>query len=336
MNEEKIVSIKRNMIAIGRILWEKGLVSGLNGNISARVESDTILITAHKTCLGLLQEKEILLMELDGTILEGGAVSSEKLLHTEVYNNYPDAKSVIHTHTTYTNAYFLNNKKLKPKIFEAQFYLGDVPAVKQTTPAVTDAGPIMDAFKNNNIVVLRNHGVVAKGDELFDCFLLIQALEDAVKTDVISRLYSGESLKQNNGETQPAVVTQKKGKKFKLFSQEQMDGIVNLVNKDEQMKELGEKTDMTMDLAVKLNETGQLYCFEFRKGHIDQVTNDENAEFLISAPEDVWRAVFNKEIDPFVATTQKKMDLKGDFAKISKWYAPCSRVFELWQQVPIE
>jgi hypothetical protein len=56
----------------------------------------------------------------------------------------------------------------------------------------------------------------------------------------------------------------------------------------------------------------------------------------VSAPETVWRAVFNREIDPFVATTQKKMDLRGDFAKISKWYAPCSRVFELWQKVPVE
>jgi len=30
------------------------------------------------------------------------------------------------------------------------------------------------------------------------------------------------------------------------------------------------------------------------------------------------------------------MILKGDFAKISKWYAPCSRLFELWQKVEVE
>ena len=46
-------------------------------------------------------------------------------------------------------------------------------------------------------------------------------------------------------------------------------------------------------------------------------------------PSNIWRAVFNREIDPFVATTQKKMNLRGDFAKISKWYSPCSRIFEL-------
>ena len=102
------------------------------------------------------------------------------------------------------------------------------------------------------------------------------------------------------------------------------------------MKQLGKNTQMTMDLAVKLDETGQTYSFTFVDGYITDVGNNDKAEFLISAPKDVWRAVFNREIDPFVATTQKKMNLKGDFAKISRWYAPCSRIFELWQRVPVE
>ena len=340
-NEEKIKSAKRNVIAIGGLMWDKELVSGLNGNISTRIDEDTIVITAHKTCLGLLQEKGVLAMKLDGTLLEEGAVSSEKLLHTEIYKNFPDTQAIIHTHTTYTNAYFLENEKLIPKIFETRFYLGDVPAIPQTTPSVTDAGPIVEAFKKNNIVVLRNHGVVAMGNELFDCFLLIQALEDAIKTDAISRLYSVGATRRvarTKGKigAQRAVPVQNNKKKYKLFSKEQIKNIVELVNKDKQMKELGEKTNMTMDLAVKLNETGKTYSFAFRKGKIEKVGSDENAEFLITASEKVWRAVFNREVDPFVATTQKKMHLRGDFAKISKWYAPCSRVFELWAEVPVE
>jgi len=102
------------------------------------------------------------------------------------------------------------------------------------------------------------------------------------------------------------------------------------------MKELGAKTQMTMDLAVKLSETGKVYSFSFKNGAIVKVGNDENAEFLITANENIWKDVFNQKIDPFVATTQKKMNLKGDFARISKWYAPCSRIFQLWQKVPVE
>ena len=189
MENEKVHNSKKNIIAIGRLLWEKGLVSGLNGNISCRVDDQSILLTGRGTCLGLLQEKDVLHMKLSGEMMEEGSVSSERLLHTEIYKNFPETVAVIHTHTTYTNAYFLKNTALTPQIFETKLYLGEIESVEQFTPAVTDVAPVIEAFKRNNITVLKKHGVVAKGADLFDCFLLIQALEDAVMVDVISRLY---------------------------------------------------------------------------------------------------------------------------------------------------
>ena len=333
MNEILIKKLKKEIIEIGKLLWDKDLVTGLNGNISARVEKEIILMTAHGTCLGRLTEGDIILLDLDGNLLEGGKASTERLLHTEIYKNFSDIQAVLHTHTTYTNAFYSANKSFSPSTYEAKFYLGQVESVEQLTPSVTDVAPVIAALKKNNITVLRNHGVVAMGKNLFDCFLLIQGLEEAVKIDAISRLYSGENTEDREQSTDEGS---NNGKKYKLFSQEQIDEIVKLVNSDAKLKELGTKTQMTMDLAVKLNETGQIYSFSFKNGSITKVGNDENAEFLVSAPSNIWRAVFNREIDPFVATTQKKMDLKGDFAKISKWYAPCSRVFELWQRVPVE
>jgi L-fuculose-phosphate aldolase len=334
MNEEQMNELRKDIIAIGRLLWEKDLVSGLNGNISVRVDDQRILLTGHGTCLGLLQEKDVLLATVDGKVLESGSLSTEKLLHTEIYKNFLQVKAVVHTHTVYTNAYFLENQKLTPRIFESKFYLGEVAGIEQFTPSVTDAVPVIDALKKNNVVVLRQHGVVAMGQDLFDCFLLIQALEEAVKVDAISRLYRGASAMENKKTIE--MTPSGNNKKYKLFSQEQIDEIVKLVNADAKLGEMGSKTNMTMDLAVQLNETKRTYSFRFESGRITNVGQDENAEFLISAPENVWRAVFNREIDPFVATTQKKMNLRGDFARISKWYAPCSRVFELWQQVPVE
>lgn len=333
--EKSNKQLKPDIIAIGRLLWEKDLVSGLNGNISTRLDEQSILLTTHSTCLGLLHEQDILALQLDGTLKEPGQVSSEKLLHTEIYKNFKETQAIIHTHTVYTNAYFLKNDRFLPTTFEAKFYLGEVLAIAQSTPSVTDAKPIIEALKITNIVVLKNHGVVAIGKSLFDCFLLIQGLEEAIKVDAISRLYGNFSSSTANSLAQEKKVLAEQTTKYKLFSLEQMQEIVRLVNADSTLKDLGSKTKMTMTLAVKIDETREVYCFDFENGHIKEMNNNENAEFLISAPEKVWRAVFNREIDPFVATTQKKMNLNGDFAKISKWYAPCSRIFELWQQVPV-
>jgi ribulose-5-phosphate 4-epimerase/fuculose-1-phosphate aldolase len=150
MENEEIQNFKKNIIAIGRLLWEKNLVTGLNGNISRRVDDDTIIITGHGTCLGLLQETDIVHMRLDGEVLEEGSVSSEKLLHTEVYKNFSETTAIVHTHTTYTNAYFLKNKSLTPQIFESKLYLGSIQSVEQNSPAVTAASPVIEALKRNN------------------------------------------------------------------------------------------------------------------------------------------------------------------------------------------
>ena len=98
-NKEHTQNFKMNIISIGRLLWEKDLVSGLNGNISRRLTSDTILLTTHGACLGMLQEKDILPMKISGELLEEGSVTVEKLLHTEIYRKFPETCAIIHTHT---------------------------------------------------------------------------------------------------------------------------------------------------------------------------------------------------------------------------------------------
>lgn len=360
MENKKILT--EEIIRIGKLLWDKGLVTGFNGNISARVDADTILITATGTCLGYLKSTDIVTLNLkSGEIIGEGKASSERFMHTEVYKNFPDIKAVVHTHPTYTNGFFLSNEILEPKTFEAKFYLGTVKSVPQSTPSVTAMEPVIKELKVSNIVVLRNHGVVAMGPDLFYAFVLIQELEEQTKVELVNVHYqrviqptpTGGNLQKEQQKMSPSTLPSDSamnvkapqgnpqthdspGKKYKLFSKDQIEEIVRLVNGDAQMQELGSKTSMNMDLAVCLQETGDIYSFKFENGLITKTGKDAEAEFLITANESIWRAVFNREIDPFVATTQKKMNLRGDFARISKWYAPCSRIFQLWTQVPVE
>ncbi|MDP8264854.1 MAG: class II aldolase/adducin family protein [Candidatus Aceula lacicola] len=324
--------LKKEMIDIGKLLWDKDLASGLNGNISLRVDEESFLLTGRGTCLGRLEEKDIVQVDLEGNVIGKGVASSENLMHREIYKVFADTKAIIHTHLTYASGYFSVNEALVPVTFESRLYLGEIKAVEQTTPTVTDVSPVIESLRNNNIMMLKSHGSLAMGKNLFDCFLLTQCLEESVKMDAVSRIYQAQA-----GELKSEKIDQLTGaKKFKLFSREQIDEIVRLVNEDQKLSELGKNSQMTMGLAVKLDESGAAYSFQFEDGKIVDVLENDEAEFVVSAPEKVWRAVFAREIDPFVATTQKKMILKGDFAKISKWYAPCSRLFELWQKVEVE
>lgn len=327
--------MKKEIIDIGRWIWEKDLSGGMSGNISARVSAEEILITGRGTCLGDLKEAEVGRIDMEGKSLDKDFTpSSEKPFHTSVYQAL-DAKAVVHVHPTFCNGYFAAHDKIAFDTFETRLTLGDIPVIDQATPTITDITPVIKALESSNIVVLKHHGVVAIGETLRDAFFLVQTLEEAVKICCIKDFYSskGPGLKTSLESAPTASI----GEAFKMFSREQIDKIVTLVNADAKFRELATQTALETKLAVVMDETGEAFCFHFSGGGIKSyATTPEGAEFVISGKADYWRAIFKRQLDPFAATTQKKLKLKGDFAKISRWYVPFNRLFDLWTAVGIE
>lgn len=328
--DDRHAELKRELIEAGKLIWDKNLVTGCSGNLSCRVDEKSFLLTCHDSCMGFLTEKDFCRLDLDGRVIEGSNPSFEEKLHTAIYAALPKTQAIIHSHTSYINAFFAANAEFVPFTFETKLYIGSIKAIPQTTPKVTEVSPVVEALKKNQIAVLQNHGVVAAADSLKRAFFLIQTLEEAVKMEYLKRIFS-QGCATAAAEAKPIS-----GEKCKLFSREQIEQIVKLVNKDPQVEKLGKDLKLTLTMAVKMDETGDCHNFTFQDGKIVKVTDNPEAEFVISGSQEVWRQIFNRQIDPFVATTQKKLILKGDFAKLSRWYAPFSRIFEIWNQVPIE
>lgn len=330
-----MTDIKKDIIEIGRLIWSKNLTYGLSGNISVKVSCESALITGHACCLGELTENDIDEINLEGQpMLDGFKPSSEKFFHVNAYKHL-EAQCVVHAHPSLINGYFAANTNIDFDTIEMRLSFGNIPVIDQKTPAITDITPVIEALKNSNIVVLRHHGVVACGQTLKDAFFLIQMLEEAVKIAFIKDFYARKT------ETRAVEAVFKPGvaetKKYKLFSSEQIKEIVHIVNHDAKFKQLADESALKTKLAIVLEEEGTAYCFDFADGKIKGFSNSaDNAEFVITGKAQYWRAIFNRELDPFVATTQKKLKLKGDFAKISRWYVPFNRLFDLWKNVAVE
>ena len=301
------------------------------GNISARLNEKLILITATGTSLGNLSVGDIVKVDLASMkSLDPKNPSSELPLHALVYKNFP-AKVVVHCHPPLINGYFTVNDTLKALTFETKFYLGAVPVVKQETPTVTKPELVIEALKQNNLVVLKNHGSVAIADKFNDALNLTEALEEAVRTASVARLFK----KENPDELDSALKEDltRNDISYPIFSREHIQAIVDLVNKDELITAKGKELDLTVQLAVKLDDTGEAYKFNFEQGKIIRLDNDTNAPFVISAPRTVWEQVFLGKLDCFVAVTQGKMKLSGQLGQLSKWYVPFTRLFSLFKQV---
>lgn len=326
--------LKKEIIAVGQRLYATGLAVAKSGNLSARLDNDNILITGSGTCLGRLEESDIVKVDLMSSKFEGAKnPSSELPLHSLVYKNFP-AQVVIHCHPPLINGYFAVAKTLKAMSFETKFYLGDIPVVPQETPTVVDLVPVIQALKTNNLVVLKNHGTVAIADKFADALNITEALEEAVKSAALARLFDKDIL---DGLDLALKADLKRNEKtYVMFSQPHIQAIVDLVNQDEFIARKGKELGLTVKLAIKLEETNSVFKFNFVEGKIVKLENDSDAPFVISASSPVWEQVFLGKLDSFVAVTQGKMKLSGQLGQLSKWYVPFNRLFALFKEVKIE
>lgn len=327
----ELENLKSQIIKIGKRLYHTGLTVAKSGNISCRIDNENILITATGTFLGDLKPDDIVKVNLATGKSEADIKPSSELpLHSLVYKNFP-AKVVVHAHPPLINGYFAVAKNIKPLTFETKFYLGQVPVVEQDTPTVTKPEQVIDALKTNNLAVLKNHGVVSIAENPEAALSLIEALEEAVRTAAVARIFDKGILDDLDSALKETLT--KEDAAYLMFSREHILAIVNLVNEDKFIAEKGRELDLTVRLAVKLDGIDKAYTFNFEKGKITRLDNNADAPFVISAPADVWEQVFLGKLDSFVAVTQGKMKLAGQLGQLSKWYVPFTRLFALFKQV---
>jgi L-fuculose-phosphate aldolase len=332
MDKERL--LREEIIRVGQRLYRAGLAVAKSGNLSARLDTENILITASGTFLGGLSPEEIVKVNLStGQCSADKKPSSELPLHSLIYKNFP-FQTVIHCHPPLINGYFAVKDKLDALTFETKFYLGEVPVVPQETPTVTDPQAVVSALKSNNQVVLKNHGTITVSENFNEGLNLIEALEEAVRVAAVARLFGKDTpdpleraLKETLRQAQQA---------YEMFSAEHIRAIVELVNKDEFIAQKGKELDLTVQLAIKLNGTNKEFKFNFEKGRITRLDQDARAPFVISAPAEVWEQVFLGKLDSFVAVTQGKMKLEGQLGQLSKWYVPFTRLFAIFKEVKIK
>lgn len=328
---KKESGLRKAMAVTGKQIREMRLVAGSSGNLSVRLDENNILITATGSLLGHLKQKDVMRVNISSHDAGGKPVTSEFPLHRLIHQNFP-GKAVVHCHPALVNGYFAVYSDIKVLTFEGKLFLSSVPVVVQETPAVSKPEQVIDALKASNIVMLKNHGVISIGDNFRSALNLIEMLEEAVRTAGLARIFKKDILDDLDKELKEDFA---QGSVYPMFSREHIQAIVDLVNQDEFIAQKGCEMDLTVQLAICLDGAEKVFKFNFEKGKIIRLDTDAQAPFVISAPAGVWQQVFLGKLDSFVAVTQGKMKLKGEMGKLSRWYVPFSRLFELFKKVKI-
>jgi methylthioribulose-1-phosphate dehydratase len=88
------------LIEAGRFLHSKGWVPATSGNFSARINDGYFAITVSGRHKGELTEHDVMKVDrLGSPVATDKRPSAETLLHTALYNRYPQVGAVLHTHS---------------------------------------------------------------------------------------------------------------------------------------------------------------------------------------------------------------------------------------------
>jgi ribulose-5-phosphate 4-epimerase/fuculose-1-phosphate aldolase len=184
-------ALRKEICTIGQSLYERGYTVGSAGNISVRL-ADGWLITPTDACLGRLNPDDISKVNSEGSWVSGSKPSKTLELHRKIYDNNPNANSVIHTHSTHLVALTLtgvwSEDTILPPLTPYQVMkVGRIPLIRYRRPGSPDVATEVALFaKSVRGVMLERLGPVIWESSVSRASLALEELEETAKLWLLS------------------------------------------------------------------------------------------------------------------------------------------------------
>jgi L-fuculose-phosphate aldolase len=184
---------REEMTEICRLMYTRGYICGVEGNVSIRLNEDVILTTPRGTCKGRINKTDLVLTDLQGKAIGSGQPSTELKMHIAAYERRADIKAVVHAHPTAAVACSLASVTLDQCILpEVICTLGIVPTAPYATPSTDEVGAsIASLIAKHDAVILDHHGVLCLGKSVWEAFYNLETLEHFAQTLVLAHSLGG-------------------------------------------------------------------------------------------------------------------------------------------------
>jgi len=184
-NSPAIQTLKERMCDIGRRMWSKDYTDGNGGNLTIRVGDNLVLCTPTLISKGFMQPADIALIDLDGNQLAGSRKrTSEAMTHIGIMKRQPLCKACCHAHPPHATAFAV--AKVQPPtclIPEADIFLGKIALAPYQTPGSPEnADTVGEIGKDNQCVLMLNHGVITWGKDVEDAYWKMENADAYCKT----------------------------------------------------------------------------------------------------------------------------------------------------------
>lgn len=167
-------------------MYEKGFIVSSDGNISARLGPNRLLITPSGLHKGFLEPDQILVVDDNGQRTAGFASANRHLqptselpMHLEAYRRRPDIKAVVHAHPPISVALSIAGIPMTDCLLpEVIVTLGIVPTTAYATPSSEEnVRAIRELIGRHDALILQRHGSLTVGDSPMQGFMRLETVE---------------------------------------------------------------------------------------------------------------------------------------------------------------
>jgi L-fuculose-phosphate aldolase len=188
---------RKDIIEIGRRVYNLGYVAAYDGNITIRLENGNVLATPTAMSKGYMAEDDLVVVDMNGNKIEGRRkASSEIAMHLMIYKLRPDVDAIVHAHppcaTGFAAAGIPLNKALVAEVVMTFGCIPLAPYGTTGTPELTDA--IKPYVPNYDGILLANHGVVTYGADVYQAHAKMETVEHFARISLTTHIIGRETL----------------------------------------------------------------------------------------------------------------------------------------------
>jgi L-fuculose-phosphate aldolase len=190
--------IQQESIRAGCAMLANALAWGNSGNMSARLDADSMLVSASGTALGAMRPGDFVRVRVSDGHWEGDRKPSKEVpMHRGIYLARPDAHVVLHSSPHYTTLLACSEHDIPSEFFvETMYYLERIAWIDYAHPGSVELGEsVQHAAASAEVIMMRNHGVILHDRSFDEALMRLHTLEMACRMIVEARA-AGIALKR--------------------------------------------------------------------------------------------------------------------------------------------
>lgn len=196
--------LREEIVEAGRRMYAQGFAAGSDGNLSARLDGERILMTPSGFSKGFLHPEQLLVINLAGEVQSsfhpmrrGLRPSTEMNMHLEAYRQRADVQAVIHAHPPMGIACTVAGVSLATCVLpEVIYHLVSIPTAPYATPGTPEgAESVRELVRHHDAMLLDHHGSLTLGDSPTMALMRLEWVEQAAKVMLAAHSATGGTVR---------------------------------------------------------------------------------------------------------------------------------------------